>query len=93
MGSLAQSQHSSSLAHDIHINTTFIPSTASMERTFDLYQQAINLSTDPKNTRWLSPLLLAVDALLCALIIWKVPCKPSPQSPAPFPPHPETLPA
>ncbi|MCJ1472294.1 dolichyl-P-Man:Man(5)GlcNAc(2)-PP-dolichol alpha-1,3-mannosyltransferase [Lambiella insularis] len=45
----------------------------SMERIFDLYQSALDLSADPKQTRWLAPLLLTADAALCALIIWKVP--------------------
>jgi alpha-1,3-mannosyltransferase len=29
--------------------------------------------TNPKHTRWIAPLLLAGEAVLCALIIWKVP--------------------
>ena len=40
-----------------------------------LFHQAIDLASNPKNTRWLSPLLLLADAALCALIIWKVPCE------------------
>ncbi|KAI9870310.1 MAG: dolichyl-P-Man:Man(5)GlcNAc(2)-PP-dolichol alpha-1,3-mannosyltransferase [Pleopsidium flavum] len=39
----------------------------------DLYAQTIDLLTNPKHTKWLSPALLAFDALLCALIIWKIP--------------------
>lgn len=39
-----------------------------------LYTQAIDLLTNPKHTIWLSPTLLALDAVLCALIIWKIPC-------------------
>ncbi|MCJ1455148.1 dolichyl-P-Man:Man(5)GlcNAc(2)-PP-dolichol alpha-1,3-mannosyltransferase [Mycoblastus sanguinarius] len=39
----------------------------------DLYNQAIDLASNPKHTRWLSPLLLVADACLCALIIWKIP--------------------
>ncbi|KAL8822727.1 MAG: hypothetical protein Q9191_006540 [Dirinaria sp. TL-2023a] len=31
------------------------------------------MSKDPRNSRWLSPLLLTADSALCALIIWKVP--------------------
>lgn len=41
----------------------------------DLYHQAIDLASNPKHTRWLSPLLLLADAVLCALIIWKIPCE------------------
>ena len=48
----------------------------SIERILDLYEQAIRISCDPKNTQWVSPLLLVTDATLCALIIWKVPCRP-----------------
>ncbi|MCJ1249760.1 dolichyl-P-Man:Man(5)GlcNAc(2)-PP-dolichol alpha-1,3-mannosyltransferase [Trapelia coarctata] len=44
-----------------------------MERTQALYHSAIDLATNPKHTRWLCPLLLVTDAVLCALIIWKVP--------------------
>ena len=32
-----------------------------------------DLLTNPKHTRWLAPLLLASETVLCALIIWKVP--------------------
>jgi len=46
----------------------------------DLYRRAVGVATDPKQTRWLSPLLLAADAALCALIIWKIPCKQTPQA-------------
>ena len=48
----------------------------------DLYLRAIELLRDPKHTRWLSPLLLAADACLCALIIYKVPCTRTMQAPA-----------
>lgn len=47
----------------------------SMERIIDIYQEVLDLSLDPKQTRWLFPLLLAADTLFCALIVWKVPCK------------------
>ncbi|KAF6229211.1 hypothetical protein HO133_007327 [Letharia lupina] len=39
----------------------------------DLYHQAIDLASNSKHTRWLSPLLLLADAVFCALIIWKIP--------------------
>ena len=29
--------------------------------------------TNPKHTRWIAPLLLACEAILCGLIIWRVP--------------------
>lgn len=41
----------------------------------DLYHQAIDLARNRKYTRWLSPLLLLVDAAFCVLIIWKIPCE------------------
>lgn len=41
----------------------------------DLYDQVIDLASNPKHTRWLSPLILLADAALCALIIWKIPCE------------------
>ena len=40
-----------------------------------LYNQAIDLASNPKHTKWLSPLLLLADAALCALVIWKIPCE------------------
>ena len=40
-----------------------------------LYHQAIDLASNPKHTRWLSPLFLLADAALCALVIWKIPCE------------------
>ncbi|KAL8904821.1 MAG: hypothetical protein Q9207_003015 [Kuettlingeria erythrocarpa] len=39
----------------------------------ELYDKAIRTAHDPAHTRWLSPLLIAADACLCALIIVKVP--------------------
>lgn len=41
----------------------------------NLYAASVDLATNPNHSRWLSPLLLAIDACLCALVIWKVPCK------------------
>lgn len=45
-----------------------------------LHQQAVEFVLDVSNGRHtlsklVPPTLLLVDALLCALIIWKVPCK------------------
>lgn len=39
---------------------------------FDL---AANVLTNPKHSRWVADCLLVGEAVLCALIIWKVPCK------------------
>lgn len=39
-----------------------------------LYRTTLSLSTDPKQTRWLCPLLLAFEAGLLSLIILKIPC-------------------
>lgn len=41
----------------------------------NLYHKAVDLASNPKHTRWLSPLLLLTDAAFCALIIWKIPCE------------------
>ena len=40
----------------------------------DLLKQALNIAGDPKQTRWICPLLLLADAVLCCLVVWKVPC-------------------
>ena len=37
---------------------------------------AYDVLTNPRHTRWLAPLIVLGDALLCALIIWKIACKP-----------------
>ncbi|KAL6719232.1 dolichyl-P-Man:Man(5)GlcNAc(2)-PP-dolichol alpha-1,3-mannosyltransferase [Lecanora helva] len=39
----------------------------------DIYRRGVDLARDTKHTRWLAPLLLAIDAALCVLIIAKVP--------------------
>lgn len=33
------------------------------------------IAKDPKQSRWVCPLLLLADVALCGLIIWKVPCE------------------
>ncbi|KFY37192.1 hypothetical protein V495_07319 [Pseudogymnoascus sp. VKM F-4514 (FW-929)] len=38
-----------------------------------LYGRAIDLASNPAHSRWQSPILLLLDALLCLVIIWKVP--------------------
>lgn len=40
----------------------------------DILAQGLDILTNPKHTRWIAPLLLAVDAVLCAVVVWKVPC-------------------
>ena len=40
-----------------------------------LYHQTLDLASNPKHAKWLSPLLLLADAALCILIIWKIPCE------------------
>lgn len=35
----------------------------------------VDLATNPRHSRWISPVLLAAEAVLGALIIWKIPCK------------------
>ncbi|KAI9741441.1 MAG: dolichyl-P-Man:Man(5)GlcNAc(2)-PP-dolichol alpha-1,3-mannosyltransferase [Claussenomyces sp. TS43310] len=44
-----------------------------MELARDIYDAATDLAVNPKHTRWLVPALLALDAILCGLIIWRVP--------------------
>ena len=44
-------------------------------QAMEIYRQAISVANDTKNPRWVAPALLAADTVLCALIIWQVPCK------------------
>lgn len=37
-------------------------------------RQVLRLARDPKQSKWIAPLLLATDAILCAAIIYKIPC-------------------
>ncbi|KAL1967892.1 hypothetical protein VTN77DRAFT_2309 [Rasamsonia byssochlamydoides] len=39
----------------------------------DLYHLVTDLCRNPRHTRWIAPLLLLADAVLCGLIIWKIP--------------------
>lgn len=39
-----------------------------------LLTQALDIATNPRNTKWIAPLLLVADAGLCGLIIDKVAC-------------------
>jgi alpha-1,3-mannosyltransferase len=44
----------------------------------DLIRRGLSIAKDPKQARWIAPSLLFIDAILCGLIIWKVPCKSDP---------------
>jgi hypothetical protein len=41
----------------------------------NLIKDAFRMASDPKQVKWISPLLIAGDAVLCGLIIWKIPCQ------------------
>lgn len=41
----------------------------------DLKHCVSDLLFNPRHTRWIAPLLVLGDVLLCALIIWKIPCE------------------
>ncbi|KAI9842600.1 MAG: dolichyl-P-Man:Man(5)GlcNAc(2)-PP-dolichol alpha-1,3-mannosyltransferase [Sclerophora amabilis] len=38
-----------------------------------LVQQGIHIATNPNCAKWIAPLLLVGDAVLCGLVIWKIP--------------------
>ena len=40
----------------------------------EVVQVISKLAVDRKTTQWLCPLLFAADAVLCMLILWKIPC-------------------
>ncbi|KAK2766967.1 dolichyl-P-Man:Man(5)GlcNAc(2)-PP-dolichol alpha-1,3-mannosyltransferase [Arachnomyces sp. PD_36] len=40
----------------------------------EVYNRVLDLCTNTKHLKWISPLLLIGDSFLCALIIWKIPC-------------------
>ena len=40
----------------------------------DLVKQALHIASDPRQNRWICPLILLADAALCCLVVWKVPC-------------------
>lgn len=66
-----QSQHSSRpLRPPRHSSTT----TSAMPWISFIH----NVLTHPRHTKWISPLLVLGDALLCALVIWKISCEPAP---------------
>lgn len=41
----------------------------------EYYNIGVDLLTNPKHSRWVIDSLLVGETVLCALIIWKVPCK------------------
>ena len=41
----------------------------------DYYNNAVDILTNPKHSRWVTDCLLLAEAVLCALVVWKVPCK------------------
>jgi hypothetical protein len=41
----------------------------------DYYNNAVDILTNPKHSRWVTDCLLLGETVLCALIIWKVQCK------------------
>jgi alpha-1,3-mannosyltransferase len=49
-----------------HASTSFL--------TMSLISQALDLASNPKHTKWVTPLLLVADAALCGFVIDKVPC-------------------
>lgn len=42
--------------------------------TMNIIKRGIGIASDPKQMRWICPLLLVADAALCALVVWKIPC-------------------
>ena len=42
-----------------------------------LYAQIVDIASNTRHTRWLSPLLLIADACLCTLVILNISCKAS----------------
>lgn len=45
----------------------------------DLKQLVLDLCLNPKHTKWIAPLIVLGDVLLCVLIIWKIPCELAPR--------------
>jgi hypothetical protein len=41
----------------------------------DYYNNAVDILTNPKHSRWVADCLLLAETVLCALVVWKVPCK------------------
>jgi alpha-1,3-mannosyltransferase len=49
------------------------------------YSFILDILSNPKHSLWIAPLLVAADAVLCGLVIQKIPCKLS------FKEHPSTF--
>jgi hypothetical protein len=49
--------------------------TCRKEAAMEYYNIGVDLLTNPKRSRWVIDSLLVGETVLCALIIWKVPCK------------------
>lgn len=41
----------------------------------DIKSRIWDFCEHPRHTKWIAPILVLGDAFLCALIIWKIPCK------------------
>lgn len=41
----------------------------------DLMRLLCDVLFNPRHTKWIAPLLVLGDTLLCALVIWKIPCE------------------
>lgn len=41
----------------------------------DLIRLIYDVLFNPRHTKWIAPLLVLGDTLLCALVIWKIPCE------------------
>ena len=41
----------------------------------DIAKKGLNALRDPQYSRYVAPALLLFDAVLCGLVVWKVPCK------------------
>ena len=46
----------------------------------DVIRQCLSIAKDPRQTKWICPLLFLADATLCGLVVWKIPCMYSHQS-------------
>ena len=76
LNTLTSEQYSASAAGElINIKLREIHLLQIVAGVMDLRRQTIDLASNPKHTRWLSPLLLLADAVFCAFIIWKIPCE------------------
>lgn len=56
---------------NLHHNIDFLNSPT--DTIMDLIKDTFRRARDPNEARWIAPLLLAGDSVLCSLIIWKIP--------------------